>query len=182
MYLSSVDSSKDSWKAIGTSDILTSLAQMGESLVDSRMQSNLPSRFTTAADSLVVSRQTAAAAAAAASGTTTTSCGSNSALTSLTSVTSLETAAAENHHPVKSKDTALPPADTPTAAADKDGRNVELHLKETSSSSGSSSCGSSCSGSSSCGSSSSSVVDTNFKLTPICDSEQQDSGLDVRNN
>lgn len=177
MYLSSVDSSKDSWKAIGTSDILTSLAQMGESLVDSRMQSNLPSRFTTSADSLVVSRQTAAAAAAA-SVTTATSCGSNSASTS---VTSLETAAAENHHPVKSKDTALPPADTPTAVADKDGRNVELHLKETSSSSSSSSCGSSCSGSSSCGSSSSSVVDTNFKLTPICDSEQQDSGLDVRN-
>lgn len=176
MHLSSADSSKDSWKAIGTSDILTSLAQMGESLVDSRMQSNLPSRLTTSADSsLAVSRQTAAVAAAA-SCTMATSCGNNSALTS---TASFDTAAAEGHHPVKSKDTALPPPDTPTAVADKDGRNVDLHLKETSSSS--SSCGSSCSGSSSCGSSSSSMVDTNFKLTPICDSEQQDSGLDVRN-
>lgn len=167
MHFSSVESSKDSWKAIGTSDILTSLAQMGESLVDSRMQSNppLPRLTTSSADSPAVSRQTASAA----SGTTATSCGSNSASTS---VTSLETAAAESHHPVKSKDTAaLPLADTPTTTvADKDGRNVELHLKETSSSS------------SSCGSSSSSAVDTNFKLTPICDSEQQDSGLDVRKN
>lgn len=150
----------------GTSDILTSLAQMGESLVDSRLQPPLSSRLPTSIDMATGRPTTSTGTMPDKVPSTSTNCGANPVFSAAASSEAHDC----HHQHLKSKETATSaPADASVGNVSDDGRNTDTHLKETS-----------CSSSSSSGSSGSSNVDINFKLTPNCDSEQQDSGLDVR--